>query len=382
MAGGRDIGYVRTTLQETSGEENIGHVLIADVNGDGVTDIVAGFVWFEGPDWTPHPYYPREEGVYIEGTPKWACDLSGNGFVDLIGSRAITYKDRELVWFENPGPGEAGAWKKHLITRDIMYLESLLLADIDGDGRDEMVTVDDGEGKGIRIYDIPDDPRQPDWPWRSVVAEARHGLGVGDLNGNGRLDIVSDFMWYEQTASGGWQEHLLPGPSPEDRGRYTMQSLVYDVDGDGNNDIIFTCAHNYGAYWLESSGGASPSFVLHEILPGEVPSQLHGVAYGDIDGDGDIDIFLGKSQYRHGDPGEQDPLDVFWIELVRSENGVEWVKHALATDLVMGFQPCIADVDGDRKAELIMRGIGLSKRVWTLQYDVTIFSREERENED
>ena len=107
-----------------------------------------------------------------------------------------------------------------------------------------------------------------------------------------------------------------------------------------------------------------------------------GAAPGDIDGDGDIDIFLGKSQYRHGDPGEQDPLDVFWIELVRSENGVEWVKHALATDLVMGFQPCIADVDGDGKAELIMRGIGLSKRVWTLQYDVTIFSREERENED
>jgi hypothetical protein len=144
------------------------------------------------------------------------------------------------------------------------------------------------------------------------------------------------------------------------------------VNNDGNNDIIFTCAHNYGAYWLESSGGSEPSFTLHEILPGELPSQLHGVAYGDIDGDGDVDMFLGKSQYRHGDPGEEDPLDVFWVELVRSGHGVSWVKHKLADDLVMGFQPQIADIDGDGRPELIMRGIGLSKRVWTLQYNVTI----------
>ena len=369
---------VRTTLNGTAREENLGHVLAVDVDNDGIMDIVAGFVWFQGPHWTPHPFFPREEGVYIEGTPKAARDISGNGFVDFIGSRAVTYHDRELVWFENPGPQETGAWRKHLITRDIMYLESLLIVDIDGDGRDEMVTVDDGDGKGIRIYEIPDDPTQPDWPWRPVVSEARHGLGIGDLNGDGQLEIVSDFKWYERTGSGEWTEHDLPGPPPENRGRYTMQSLVYDVDGDGNNDIIFTCAHNYGAFWLESSGGRSPSFTLHEILPGEMPSQLHGVAYGDIDGDGDIDLFLGKSQYRHRDPGEQDPLDVFWIELVRSEEGVSWVKHELANDLVMGFQPCIADIDGDGQAELIMRGIGLSERVWTLQYDVTIFKPPDR----
>ena len=57
---------------------------------------------------------------------------------------------------------------------------------------------------------------------------------------------------------------------------------------------------------------------------------------------------------------------------MRSGHDVSWLKHKLADDLVMGFQPQIADIDGDGRPELIMRGIGLSKRVWTLQYDVTI----------
>ena len=366
--------FGRITIDGTAGEENLGAVTVTDVNNNGFCDIVAGLVWFEGPDWTPHQYYyPEEPDVYIEDPAKCVHDIDGDGYVDFLGARAIDYRNRELVWFENPGQSASDPWRKHLITNDIMYLEWATLVDIDGDGKDELITADDGPGKGIRIYQVPDDPTQPYWPWKSVVSEARHGLGVGDLYNDGRLEILSDFRWYEQGGRDLWVEHRLPAPSPQRRGDYTMNALIYDVNDDGANDIIFTCAHNYGAYWLESSGGARPWFTLHAILPCELPSQLHGVAYGDIDGDGDIDMFLGKCQYRHSDPGEEDPLDVFWIEMVRSGHDVGWVKHALAGDLVTGFQPAIADLDGDGRPELIMRGMGLKKRVMSLSYDVTVF---------
>jgi len=137
----------------------------------------------------------------------------------------------------------------------------------------------------------------------------------------------------------------------------------------------YTRAHNYGAFWLESSGGARLGFTLHEILPGKLPSQLHGVAYGDIDGDGDVDMFTGACRYRHGDPGEKDPLDVFWVELVRKEGSVSWVKHQLATDLIMGFNPTIGDVDGDGDMDLVLRGLGLGGKyvIGTRQTDVIMF---------
>ncbi|MEA3224325.1 MAG: FG-GAP-like repeat-containing protein, partial [Planctomycetota bacterium] len=225
-------------------------------------------------------------------------------------------------------------------------------------------------------YEIPQNPENAsNWSWTTVDQSPLHGLGIGDLNEDGRLDIVSDFVWFGQDVRGGWTRHSLPSPGSARRGHETMQIKVYDVDADGDVDLILPRAHHYGAYWLESSGGKNPSFKLHEILPGKLPSQLHGVAYADIDGDGDLDIFAGKSRYRHGDPGNDEPLDVFWIELVRSSGRVWWVKHQLATDLTMGIGPTIADVDADGDMDLVLRGHGIGGRyvIGARQTDVTLF---------
>ena len=100
-------------------------------------------------------------------------------------------------------------------------------------------------------------------------------------------------------------------------------------------------------YCSESSGGPNPTFKLHEILPGKLPCTIHWPTYADIDGDGDIDVLGGHCNYRHHDPGEKDPPDIFWLELVRSGTAVSWVKHQLARDFNLGFGCCIGDADND-----------------------------------
>ncbi|MBL7153679.1 MAG: VCBS repeat-containing protein [Phycisphaerae bacterium] len=376
--GAGDATFTRTRLT-TVAETNMGHVPVADINGDGVIDIVAGLQWFEGPSWRRHPLYPPDSkptAIDIGFTVPY--DLDGDGDPDLTTHRRSS-DDRnknELFWFENPGPPSTDVWTKHHITWDTRWPEVIIFVDIDGDGRDEMICSDVCPDKGIRLYEIPRDPENASsWSWTTVDKSPLHGLGIGDLNEDGRLDIVSDFVWFEQDARGGWIRHSLPSPASARRGHETMQIKVYDVDADGDADLILPRAHHYGAYWLESSGGKKPSFKLHEILPGKLPSQLHGVAYGDIDGDGDLDIFAGKSRYRHGDPGNDEPLDVFWIELVRSSGSIRWVKHQLATDLTMGIGPTIADVDADGDMDLVLRGHGIGGRyvIGTRQTDVTLF---------
>jgi len=384
---GGEVPFTRLTLKGALVRSDVGRVAVADINKDGNPDIVAGGHWYEGPHWKPRLFYqvtPPPKG-YIDGSSGNVYDVDGDGHLDIL-CRTVPDRrkpEKELFWLRNPGPPHTGAWKKHLITTDMKYLEIIRFLDIDGDKKPEMITVDDGSGRhgGIRIYEIPRDPTGSDrkeWEWRWVVNRTMHGLAIGDLNGDGRPDIASDFRWYEQTRSGEWREHKMPAPPIDDhgdrhkRGHLTMQSLAYDVDHDGDQDVIWARAHNYGAFWMESSGGPKPRFTLHEILPGKLPSTIHGPAYGDIDGDGDVDIFAGKCRYTHDDPGQKDPLDVFWIELVRSGRTVRWVKHQLATDLNMGFSPVVADIDNDGDADLVMGAMGHARGL-PPQPDVTIF---------
>ena len=377
--------FTRLTLKDALSKNDLGRITVADINKDGHPDIIAGGRWYEGPHWDSRVFYVVDPEKYIDGARNDVYDVDSDGYIDILGNsvpvRGETY--RELFWVKNPGPPYTGTWGKYLITTNYKYLEIVRFADIDGDNKIEMVTVDDGSGSygGLRIYEIPPDPTHPDqqdWDWRWVVNRTLHGLAIGDLNKDGRLDIASDFRWYEQTLTSEWLEHPMPAPPIDDhrdshkRGHLTMQSLIYDVDNDGDEDIVWARAHNYGAFWMESSGGSNPTFTLHEILPGELPSTIHGTSYGDIDGDGDTDIFTGKCRYSHGDPGQRDPLDVFWIELVRSGSSVTWVKHQLAKDLNMGFGPAVADIDSDGDMDLVMGGMA-HPRGKPPQHDVTIF---------
>ena len=150
-----------------------------------------------------------------------------------------------------------------------------------------------------------------------------HGIGVGDLNGDGRNDIVTPLGWLEAPAdprSGDWKFHE----------EFDLVSVGYiyvlDVNGDGRKDLVTSMAHDYGVFWMENLGGGK--WAKHVI--DDTWSQAHALTMVDLNGDGRPDFVTGKRYMAHNgsDPGEREPLGIYWYEYRPAKDGsIEWIKH-------------------------------------------------------
>lgn len=333
-------------------------VAVGDFNRDGRRDIAAGSVWYAAPDWQmhtileePQEYEPKN---YSGCFNAWVEDLNGDGWDDII---QVVWPGKEAVWFENP-KGAATPWRRHVLL-PVASNESPQYVDIDGDGQKELVcafaTADpDGPHRWMGIARRGRDPYEP-WTMQPISAAAApgtqryaHGLGVGDVNGDGRLDVLVTAGWWEapeDRRQTDWQFHPAPF------GEYAADIRVFDFDGDGDNDVLTSSPHNYGIWWHEQL--AEGQWRTHEI--DNRFSQTHALWLADIDGDGLPDFVTGKRWWAHGgnDPGGDEPAVLYWYRLTRRGGQPTWTPHQIDMNSGHGTQFEVVDVDGDGLLDIV-----------------------------
>jgi hypothetical protein len=346
-------------------------IAAGDLNRDGHVDIVYGPYWFAGPGFQEkHEIYPAKAQPrerYADHFFAWVYDFNRDGWNDVLtagfpGTPAFVYENPRL-------DGHGKPWPKHQVL-DSVCNEAPQFTNIIGDERPELVCTHEG----FFGYATFDNARPfAVWEFHAVSEKLApvpfgHGLGAGDVNGDGRHDILMKDGWFEQPATlagdGRWTLH---------RYRFTSaggaEMYAYDVDGDGDNDIITSLtAHDFGLAWFEQvREGDAITFRQHTIM-GERPennryglvfSEPHSLALADIDGDGLQDLVTGKTYWSHH---TKSPLwdagaVVYWFRLVRGKSGIDWVPYQADNDSGIGRQLVVSDINQDGLPDVASGGM-------------------------
>jgi hypothetical protein len=339
----------------------------ADINRDGVMDVIAGPFYYLGPGYTERheftaarTYNPSNQ--FSQGMVNFAYDFTGDGWPDIL-----MVDQRPIYLYVNPR-GESRRWDRYNVVPQAST-EIELLKDIDGDGKPAVLF----GGDGAMEYAKPD-PANPTAPWIVHKVSERigvnaHGMGVGDINGDGRMDIVNNRGWWEHPPAGSTQEPWTFHPAAFGSGGAEMG--VYDVNGDGLNDVVTgLAAHGWGLAWFEQKRDSlgTISFVQHNIMgdfstknAGNVTfSELHAMTFADLDGDGVPDIIVGKRVFSHlesyTDPDPYGPAVLYWYRTVRNpkaEGGAEFVPELIHNRSGVGSHLAAVDLNQDGAVDII-----------------------------
>jgi FG-GAP-like repeat len=332
-----------------------------DFNKDGKGDVAIGPWWYEGPDFSKkHEYYPvkvwKTDNEYSNNFMTFTYDFNKDGWTDIL---VYGFPGKEATWYENP-QGKEGHWKATVVYHNVDN-ESPMFEDVNGDKVPDVVCSSGGFLGYATIADGKFHPISPKGGWQRFT----HGIGVGDVNGDGRTDFLDKDGWWEQPAK--LEGDPVWTPHKVKFGGGGAQMHVYDVDGDGQNDVITSlAAHGYGLSWFKATQEGEEIKFSQQLIMGAKEdenryglkfSQLHAVELVDIDGDGLKDIITGKRHFAHGSKGDAEPLAdpvLYWFKLVRGKDGVDWKPFRIDSESGVGTQISVVDVDGDKLPDVVV----------------------------
>jgi len=362
-----DVTYRKLTLSKEFFCEG---ATFADLNKDGHLDAVAGPYWYEGPDFTQrheiYPALPFDPLRYSDNFFSFTHDFNGDGWLDVF---VIGFPGVDASWYQNPG-AKGGMWRRNVVFLPVDN-ESPTFARLLGSEKAPVLVCMSRGRLGYATWE----PKAPTTPWvfHAVSPPGNwqrftHGLGVGDVNGDGREDILEQGGWWEQPASltgdPQWKQHKFPFSA-----KGGSQMLVMDVNGDGVPDVITAkAAHGFGLSWFEQvrSADGESTFKEHVILAekageklnGVQFAQLHAVTLVDFDGDGLLDIVTGKRWWAHGPTGDIEPnaaphLAAFLLRR-GPDHAVTYEPQVIDETTGVGTQLVAADVNGDGRPDFVI----------------------------
>jgi hypothetical protein len=342
-----------------------------DFTHDGVLDVTIGNRYYVGPSFTEsrevyagQPYNPAKE--YSPAMVNYAFDYTGDGWDDIL-----VVESRTPVLYVNP-KGESRRWTRYAVFTAPVISESIMFKDINGDGKPDAIY---GGSGGVQWVSV--DPANPTGTWKTYtvsepgIPSSIHGIGAGDINGDGKPDIIAPHGWWEQPAD------VTRTPWPFHQAAFGRNGNaggnieIYDVNGDKLADVVTAlAAHGFGLAWYQQTRDAAGkiSFAEHLIMNdyasqnagGVTFSELHALTVADIDGDGIPDIITGKRHWAHlesyTDPDPNGAPVLYWYRTVRNAKapgGAEFVPELIHNRSGVGSMIQAADLNKDGAIDIL-----------------------------
>ncbi|MHB1036592.1 MAG: FG-GAP repeat domain-containing protein [Pirellulales bacterium] len=326
-----------------------GQTAAADLDRDGRPDFITGrsrgeILWYrlELPDrWTRHRLGEQSPSD-VGGA---ALDVDGDGWIDFVTGGA---------WYRNTGKPRTEPFERIAFDKDLSAVHDVVLADLDGDRRLDVLTMSDQNN--LRWYRISTDPRQP-WQRRDIGPSVHAGIGVGDLDGDGDMDVVRSNLWFENADGKGtrWITHEnIPFGNPKSPFPLATHCATLDVDRDGDVDLIMTENEIKAGRiaWIENADGKGGRWTLHVLPPSDRVARgaYHSLIVADFDGDGDPDVFTCEME---GIAGDGPPRWFLWENV--DGKGQNFVERVVLDANLGGHAAVAADFDGDGDLDIVSK---------------------------
>jgi hypothetical protein len=346
---------------------DLGGLAVGDVDGDGRQEIVVAgngvLLWYR-PGTTERGTIA--EGRFVVGLA--LEDVDGDGQLEVFAGQGMPVQDDpettvwEIAWFD-PGTALDAPWSRHVVATGCNgSAHDILFCDVDGDGLREMIAnAAYCAVPGVFLYKPGQDLEAP-WAEHTVVTGVfSEGLSAGDLNGDGRIEIVHGPDWYVAPGAGPyagtWVRQVYAHAFRE-----MCRTALVDVTGDGRLDIVIAESEypDGRMAWFENALVEGQGWIAHRMEAGSWPLNFaHSLQAWD-DAGGRPYVFV--AEMAAGGWNQPYNWDARLLQFVSGDGGTTWqveeIEHGQGT-----HQAMMVDLDDDGQLEVAGKEWGSARAI-------------------